>query len=247
MKTKDIHTKLNELDCSLDDLLLGDFDAIGEYTARKARNRDNPLYRSAGCFFRPSYERGILATAMIRRYKPKRVLEIGFGRGYWAVCAAKAMHESSIDGSIISIDVKVDDEHMKHLSSLFPKEWLTRIQLHVGKSTDMLPNIEGDFDMVYIDGDHTLQGVTTDWNLIANRFKQFVIFDDYHLPTHKHDPLIDVARFVNTLDEKYDRELILMDRLIFNDDRNTTERDYGQVILRNPEFVEPENRYTYEW
>ena len=82
-----IRDKLLELGVPVEDLVLGDFDAIGESTAKKNRTRDKKLYSTAGCFFRPNYERGLLAYAMVKRYRPKRILEIGFGRGYWSTCA----------------------------------------------------------------------------------------------------------------------------------------------------------------
>lgn len=241
----DIHTKLAELGTPIEELVLGDFDAIGDSTAKKARGRDNPLYKTAGCFFRPNYERGMLAACMIRKHKPLRILEIGFGRGYWATCAAKAMYELNIDGKITSVDVNFDQNHLQRMAQTFPAEWLNKIEMHRGRSIDVIPKLEGEWDLVYIDGDHTYQGVKADWELVKDRFKQFVIFDDYHLPEKKKDPNIDVARLVDELD--YEKELVIMDRLVFNDDRGHEDRPYGQVILRHPEYTDPEDAYSYDW
>ena len=60
MKKIDIREKLNNIDVSLEDLMLGDFDAIGRFTAERTRDVNHPLYKSAGCFYRSNYERGIL-------------------------------------------------------------------------------------------------------------------------------------------------------------------------------------------
>ena len=60
MQRKFIQEKLDELGFSLDDFVLGDFDLIGEYCAKKQRGRDSDLYKTAGAFFRPNYERGLL-------------------------------------------------------------------------------------------------------------------------------------------------------------------------------------------
>lgn len=252
IKTTDIQTKLSELGSPVDELCLGDFDAIGEFTAKKNRARDKELYRTAGCFFRPNYERGMLATAMIRRYRPTRILEIGFGRGYWATCAGKAMHECGIDGEIISVDINFDKAQIENMTKLFPQDWLKRIQMMQGRSIDVIPKIEGDFDLVYIDGDHTYQAVKADWGLVQERFKQFVIFDDYHLPVADQQAEIKVAQLVDELDEKYERELVVMDRMIFLDDRpefsdGTKEKAYGQVILRHPDFQDNDDPYSYDW
>lgn len=51
MKSKLIQEFLKEHNIDIDDLSLGDFDYIGEYTARKTRDRSNPLYKSVGFFF----------------------------------------------------------------------------------------------------------------------------------------------------------------------------------------------------
>ena len=52
-----IQDKLSHFDVELDDVVLGDFDVIGEYTAKKSRSPDKEQYQSVGAFFRPNYER----------------------------------------------------------------------------------------------------------------------------------------------------------------------------------------------
>jgi len=93
MKVTHIKDKLSQLGRPLETISLGDFDAIGEFTAKKNRGPDNPLYHTTGCFFRPNYERGILIYSLIRHFKVKSYLEIGFGRGYSAFCAVKAFDD----------------------------------------------------------------------------------------------------------------------------------------------------------
>lgn len=247
MKQIGIKEKLVELGMPVETMNLGDFDYIGEFTAKKSRPRDSELYKSTGCFFRPNYERGLLATAMVRRYKPKRILEIGFGRGYWSTCVAKAAHDLNLQTEIISVDVKFNKEHIEMMSNMFPSEWLQHIKMIEGKSAEIIPTIEGDFDIVYIDGDHMFDAVQADWLAVKDRFKQFVIFDDYHLPSAKSQAEIQVARAVDEIDKEYLKEVVIMDREIFADDRTLQEKDYGQVILRSPMFVEPVNPYDYNW
>ena len=81
MKKILIQEKLKDLDVYIEDILLGDFDAIGEYTAKKNRDPNSSQYKSVGCFFRPNYERGILMYYMVKKLQIKSVLEIGFGNG----------------------------------------------------------------------------------------------------------------------------------------------------------------------
>ena len=98
---KHILEKLEEFDFSIENIALGDFDYIGEYTAKKNRQQGSELYKSAGCFFRPNYERGILLYSIVSTFEVQSYLEIGFGRGYSAFCVAKAMCDKGIDGKVL--------------------------------------------------------------------------------------------------------------------------------------------------
>ena len=231
MKITHIKDKLNELDFPIEILSLGDFDAIGEFTAKKNRNPENPLYKKVGCFFRPNYERGLLIYSLIRKYKVKSYLEIGFGRGYSAFCAAKAMDDDGIDGSITTIDPNFDKNHLQNLSKIFPKSWFDKVKFIQSKSEDAIPNLEN-FDMIYVDGDHTYNAVKRDWELCKNKWNKIILFDDYHLPSKEEDENIACAKVIDQIEDSK-KELIIMDRRIFFDDRRMSDEeiDYGQVII----------------
>ena len=231
MKTIHIKDKLEELEFPVEYLSLGDFDAIGEFTAKKTRRPDSELYKKVGCFFRPNYERGLLIYSLIRKYKIQTYLEIGFGRGYSSFCAAKAMEDDGIDGKITTIDPNFDRQHLQNLSKLFPQSWFAKINFLQGKSEDVLPTLDK-FDMIYVDGDHTYEAVKRDWELCKDRWNKVVLFDDYHLPSKEEDKNIECAKVIDQI-EGYKKELIIMDRRIFLDDRRLKDEeiDYGQVIL----------------
>lgn len=236
MRTINIRQKLCDLGVIVNDINMGDFDIIGEFTAKKQRQQNSDDYRHYGAFFRPNYERGILVYSLIKQKRLESFLEIGFGRGYATLCAAMAMDHLGIKGRIVTIDPSFNDDHLMKLRGVFPASWFSMIEFVKGTSTDCVPSIEGRFDLVYIDGDHSEAGVAADWAMVRDRFNYATLFDDYHLPT-KNDPGIQCRAAIDRIDETTvgcsEKELIIMDRRIFCDDKQLPDEaiDYGQVLL----------------
>jgi len=244
MKNVLIKDFLEGIDVDLDQISLGEIDYIGEFCAKKTRDRESPLFKSVGMFFRPNYERMILIYSLIKRFKLKSFLEIGFGRGASAVAAAKAFHDIGNDGKVITIDPNFNKEQIELMSQVFPKEWLSRIELKSGYSQNLLKEIEGNWDFVYIDGDHRAPAVAEDWELTKDRWNAVCLFDDYHLPTKKEAD-IECAQVIDRIDEKKynaSKTLVRMDRRVFLDDRGYTDEqiDYGQVCLLKNSLLEEE-------
>ena len=232
MKKIMIQAKLKNMGVFLEDISLGDFDAIGEYTAKKNRSSDSELYKKVGCFFRPNYERGILMYYLARKLKFESVLEIGFGRGYSTFCMAKAMCDHGIDGKITTVDPSFDSDFLNQLAQIFPKAWFEKIEFVKNTSDDYFKeNKNKKYDFIYIDGDHRYDAVKRDWENSKNNFKKALLFDDYHLPT-KNQKDIECSRVIDKIDD-FEKELIIMDRRIFFDDRRIEDKDvdYGQVLI----------------
>ena len=234
MKIVNIKNKLEQLGINLEDISLGDYDYIGRFTAERNRDRNHELYHKVGAFYRSNYERGILISSLIRKYKIKSMLEIGYGRGYSTFCAAKTFHEMGINGKIHTIDPNFDKNQIEYLRNFFPPEWFSYITFMSGTSRDVLPNINQKYDLVYIDGDHSFEGTKHDWEMTKDKWEKCLLFDDYHLPSKK-DPGIQCREMIDLIEDET-KELIVMDRRIFFDDRRIPddEIDYGQVLLTNP-------------
>ena len=235
MKKIDIRQKLEEMGVSQDSIVLGDFDAIGRFTAERTRDRNSPLYKSVGAFYRSNYERGILIYHLISKYKLSSMLEIGFGRGYSSVCAAKAFYDNGIDGRIVTIDPNFDQNFIRGLQTVFPRQWFECIKFVQGTSKEVLPSINEKFDFVYIDGDHSYEATKFDWEATKDKYNKFLLFDDYHLPD-KNDPGIQCQKLIDEIEDD-SKELIIMDRRMFFDDRRLKDEEinYGQVLLAKKE------------
>jgi len=228
-----IKEKLEEIGMPIDDLSLGDFDYIGEYTAKKARSQDSENWKKVGAFFRPNYERGILIYSLIKKFNIESFLEIGFGRGYGTMCAALAMHENGT-GTVTTIDPRIDPNFIRNLQNIFPEPWFESINFIEMTSQNFFATLDDEdtYDFVYIDGDHTYEGVKSDWEQSKDRFNKFLLFDDYHLLTKNEDNDIECAHLIDQIEDDT-KQLIIMDRRIFFDDRGLTDEevDYGQVLL----------------
>lgn len=234
MKHINVKQKLEEMGVALDSIMMGDFDQIGEFTAKRDRKPNDPNYKKHGAFYRSNYERGILIYYLIRQHNLSSMLEIGFGRGYATFCAARAFHDAGIMGKIVTVDPAFDQRFIGALQTVFPKEWFQYIQFAPGSSQEVLPNLNESFDLVYIDGDHSYEGTRFDWEQTKDKWKQFLLFDDYHL-TSKDDPGIKCSKLIDEIDDP-SKELIIMDRRMFFDDRRLADDqiDYGQVLLSKP-------------
>ena len=242
-----IKEKLKEIGFSLDRISLGDFDQIGELTAKKTRDPSSKLYKDVGCFFRPNYERGILLHSLISTFNISSVLEIGTGRGYATFCMAKAMSDAGIAGKITTVDPAIEQSHdfFENLTNVFPKQWWSKIDFVCGASQEFLEGTTDTYELIYIDGDHRYDAVSRDWELSKDRYTKFLLFDDYHLPPKKQKD-IDCTAVIDAIKDD-SKELIVMDRRIFFDDRRVPDEeiDYGQVLLTR-ESVKLDD-YILDW
>ncbi|MDR1756761.1 MAG: class I SAM-dependent methyltransferase [Culturomica sp.] len=78
-----------------------------------------------------------------------RVLEIGTYTGYTAISLASALPE---DGKVVTIDC--NDEIEEIARSFFVKSGLgSKIDFRIGKACRIIPELEGMFDLVFLDAD----------------------------------------------------------------------------------------------
>ena len=94
---------------------------------------------------------GRILAFFSKMIKPTRVLEIGTYTGYSSICLAEGLKEN---GTLITIDI--NEELEQRVRAYFAEARLTdRIQYLVGDALDIIPDLEGPFDLVFIDADKT--------------------------------------------------------------------------------------------
>lgn len=87
-----------------------------------------------------------MISALLR---PRRILEIGTFTGYSALCLAEGL---TGDGELVTVDVNEELEDFAR--SFFDRSpFAGRIRMVVGDAREVVPALEGDFDLVFVDGD----------------------------------------------------------------------------------------------
>jgi len=228
-----------------------ELEEIGKLTALR-RDRSGDFYISNSW-------RGPMLYSLVRRLKPRLILELGTGRGYGAFCMAKALEDGGIDGKLITVDrtpadraydwayVNSDQENVVENISLndfwmknLPASLNERIEFRCGDTASvhaMLSDREQDVDLVFIDSDHTYNGVALDFystHSIAAKNAVFV-FDDYSAASG-----YGIRRLINEeLSEHYSVKIIDMEL--------TEEHDISvdhMMAICNNDAAEPNAKFT---
>jgi predicted O-methyltransferase YrrM len=92
---------------------------------------------------------GRLLEMISRMIQPFRILEVGTFTGYSAICLARGLAEG---GMLHTIDI--NDELAEMALKYFNLAGLgQKITLHTGDARKIIPGIQEQFDLVFIDGD----------------------------------------------------------------------------------------------
>ncbi|HTH30278.1 MAG TPA: O-methyltransferase [Lacibacter sp.] len=81
--------------------------------------------------------------------QPKRILEIGTMVGYSSICLAKGL---AVDGILHTIEMREQDAEIAK-NNFNQAGFNDRIQLHVGNALDIIPQLQEDWDLIFIDAD----------------------------------------------------------------------------------------------
>lgn len=144
------------------------FDRLADLTALRVTPE--------GHFYASNYLRGSVLYALVAARRPSVVLELGTGRGYGALCMARALVEAGIEGRVHSVDLVAHDRPIewpyadergprverwsreRFWREHVPREWTDRIVPLTGTSTSVMsgwvrrgrPLV----DLAFVDGGH---------------------------------------------------------------------------------------------
>lgn len=104
-----------------------------------------------------------LVSQMIQ---PERILEIGTYTGYSAICLAEGLKEGGVLDTI-----EVNPELQQIIKEYIHKSGFDdRINLHMGDALEIIPNLEGKYDLVFMDADKT--SYPNYYNLVLSKVKK---------------------------------------------------------------------------
>ena len=92
---------------------------------------------------------GRLLSLISKIINPKKILEIGTFTGYSTLCLAEGLHEN---GEIHTIDI---NEELYDLQRKYFKKssFNNNIIQHLGNALDIIPKLDRDFDLIFLDAD----------------------------------------------------------------------------------------------
>lgn len=117
---------------------------------------------------------GRVLSMLSHMIRPNRILEIGTYTGYSALALAEGLQE---DGLLITIDVNEELEEM--VSTFISKSGMSdKIQNLIGDATELIPGLDHEFDIVFIDADK--KNYITYYNLVFDKVKKggYIIADN---------------------------------------------------------------------
>jgi len=94
-------------------------------------------------------EKGRVLVKVIRKTKPKRVLEIGTLIGYSAILMGKELDN---DAQLVTIEIHADEAKMAR-ENIERAEIPPAVRVVTGDARRILPRLDGTFDLVFIDAD----------------------------------------------------------------------------------------------
>lgn len=138
---------------------------------------------------------GKLLALLVQLTRATRVLEIGTLGGYSTIWMARALPQ---DGRIVTLE-----KHPGHAevarANLQRAGVKDKVDLYVGSAADMLPTLQGPFDLVFIDADKPCNPVYLEWALKLSRPGTVIVGDNVVrggavVDSDSHDPNVQGVR-----------------------------------------------------
>jgi predicted O-methyltransferase YrrM len=144
---------------------------------------------------------GRLLHILARMVGARRILEIGTLGGYSTIWLARAVPP---DGTVVTLEAEPRHAEVAR-ANIIRAGLADRVDLRVGRALDMLPAVEGPFDMVFIDADKRSNPDYLGWALRLARPGTVIVCDNVVREGRVADParadpdLAGIRRFYDLL------------------------------------------------
>ena len=91
--------------------------------------------------------RGRVLVDAVRRFRPRRILEVGTLVGYSTILMGRELGEGS---EIVTIEYDRDEAEQAR-ANIARAELSARVEVLIGDALEIIPTLEGFFDMVFLD------------------------------------------------------------------------------------------------
>jgi predicted O-methyltransferase YrrM len=91
--------------------------------------------------------RGRVLVEAVRRHRPRRILEVGTLVGYSSILMGRELDEGS---EIVTIEYDRDEAEQAR-ENIARAELSARVEVLVGDAMEIIPTLEGTFDMIFLD------------------------------------------------------------------------------------------------
>ncbi|MGH3979670.1 MAG: O-methyltransferase [Pseudonocardiaceae bacterium] len=121
-----------------------------------------------------SVNQGKLLHLLVRLHGSHRVLEVGTLGGYSTIWLARGL---PADGEVVSLEI--DPHHAEVARANIARAGLAdRVEIRLGCALDVLPELEGPFDLVFIDADKPSNPDYLRWALRLSRPGTVIVVDN---------------------------------------------------------------------
>ncbi len=145
---------------------------------------------------------GALLRLLVRLTAAKRVLEIGMFTGYSALAMAAALPE---DGQLITCDVNPGtSEIARRYFASSPHGH--KIEIKLGPATETLKNLQGPFDLCFIDADKQGYGAYYDACIDLVRRGGLIVLDNMLQSGRVLNPADPASRIIAALNDRIQRD-----------------------------------------
>ena len=117
---------------------------------------------------------GKLLNLLVKIHGAKNILEIGTLGGYSTIWMAQALPD---DGKLISLEF--EPKHAEVARANLERAGLSnKVEVRVGAALDLLPGVEGPFDLIFIDADKQNNPGYFEWALKLSKPGSLILIDN---------------------------------------------------------------------